>query len=90
MKWKPVGPAIALVCAILGSATPLLAQAVQTSTLTGTIKDTTGSVLPGVTVNVSSPQQVGGVQTSISDAQGIGEAALLYERANSPHLEFDR
>jgi hypothetical protein len=59
------------VCALAGSATPLLAQAVQTSTLTGTIKDATGAVLPGVTVNVSSPSQVGGVQTNVTDSQGI-------------------
>jgi hypothetical protein len=71
MKWKPVVPVIALACALFGTATPLLAQAVQTSTLTGTVKDSTGAVLPGVTVNVSSPQQVGGVQTSVSDSQGI-------------------
>jgi len=71
MKWKPVVPVIAFVCAIIGTATPLLAQAVQTSILTGTVKDTTGAVLPGVTVNVSSPQQVGGVQTSVTDSQGI-------------------
>src|SRR5437899_9434522 len=71
MKWKPVAPTIALVCAMLGAATPLLAQAVQTSSLTGTIKDSTGAILPGVTVNVSSPTQVGGVQTSVSDTQGI-------------------
>jgi hypothetical protein len=71
MKWKPVMPAFALVCALFGAATPLLAQAVQTSALTGTVKDSTGAVLPGVTVNVSSPQQIGGVQTSVSDSQGI-------------------
>jgi outer membrane receptor protein involved in Fe transport len=71
MKWKPVVPAIAFVCAMCGPATPLLAQAVQTTSLTGTIKDTTGAVLPGVTVNVSSPSQVGGVQTSVTDSQGV-------------------
>src|SRR5256885_16423061 len=71
MKWKPVVPVLALLCAMLGTATPLLAQAVQTSALTGTVKDSTGAVLPGVTVNVSSPQQVGGVQTSVTDAQGV-------------------
>ncbi|HMF96810.1 MAG TPA: carboxypeptidase-like regulatory domain-containing protein, partial [Vicinamibacterales bacterium] len=71
MKWKPVAPVIAFVCALLGAATPLLAQAVQTSALTGTVRDSTGAVLPGVTVNVSSPQQVGGVQTSVTDAQGV-------------------
>jgi Carboxypeptidase regulatory-like domain/TonB dependent receptor/TonB-dependent Receptor Plug Domain len=71
MKWKPAVPVVAFVCAMLGTATPLLAQAVQTSTLTGTVKDSTGAVLPGVTVNVSSPQQVGGVQTNVTDSQGI-------------------
>jgi carboxypeptidase family protein/TonB-dependent receptor-like protein len=71
MTWKTVVPVLAFVCATLGSANPLLAQAVQTSALTGTVKDSTGAVLPGVTVNVSSPQQIGGVQTSVSDSQGI-------------------
>src|SRR5438105_7561381 len=78
MKWKPVVPVIAVVCAIIGTATPLLAQAVQTSTLTGTIKDTTGAVLPGVTVNVSSPSQVGGVQTNVTDSQGIYRFPALH------------
>src|SRR5438477_311847 len=60
MKWKPVVPVIAFVCAIAWTATPLLAQAVQTSALTGTVKDSTGAVLPGVTVNVA----FGGSQSS--------------------------
>src|SRR4029079_6593066 len=77
MKWKPAAPVIALVCAWLGAATPLLAQAVQTSSLTGTVKDSTGAVLPGVTVNVSSPQQVGGVQTSVTDSQGVYRFSAL-------------
>src|SRR3954469_11306028 len=78
MKWKPVVPVIALVCAIVGTPTPLLAQAVQTSPLTGPVKDTTGAVLPGVTVSVSSPQQVGGVQTSVTDSQGIYRFPALH------------
>src|SRR4051794_4566359 len=71
MTWKPVVPVLAFLCATLGPTNPLLAQAVQTSALTGTVKDSTGAVLPGVTVNVSSPQQIGGVQTSVTDSQGI-------------------
>src|SRR5438105_15792299 len=70
MTWKRVVPALALVCVFGGAATPLFAQAVQTTVLTGTIKDTTGGVLPGVTVNVSSPTQVGGVQTATADSEG--------------------
>ena len=53
MKWKPVVPVLALLCAMLGAATPLLAQAVQTSTLTGTVRDSTGAVLPAVMVTLA-------------------------------------
>ncbi|HET9832730.1 MAG TPA: TonB-dependent receptor [Vicinamibacterales bacterium] len=56
----------------------LLAQAVQTSTLTGTVKDSSGGVLPGVTVTVSSPAQVGGAQTSVTDSQGIYRFPALH------------
>src|SRR5213080_3323750 len=71
MNWKRVVPVLALTCAMGGLARPLFAQAVQTAALTGTVKDSTGAVLPGVTVNVSSPSQVGGVQTAVSDNDGI-------------------
>ena len=71
MNWKSAAAVTMFVYVTLGAAPPLLAQAVQTSSLTGTIKDSTGAVLPGVTVNVSSPSMVGGVQTSVSDSQGI-------------------
>src|SRR5579885_1853737 len=66
-----------LLCTI-GTAAPVLAQAVQTATLTGTIKDSSGAVLPGVTVNVSSPSQVGGVQTTVTDSQGIYRFPALH------------
>jgi Carboxypeptidase regulatory-like domain/TonB dependent receptor-like, beta-barrel len=72
MRWKSAVVIAALTSAALfAPATPVRAQAVQTSTLTGTIKDGTGAVLPGVTVNASSPSQVGGVQTSVTDSQGV-------------------
>ena len=54
MNWKRVVPVLALTCAMGGLARPLFAQAVQTAALTGTVKDSTGAVLPGATVNVSS------------------------------------
>ena len=79
MKWTRALAALALGCATLvANAAPLFAQAVQTSTLTGTIKDGTGAVLPGVTVNVSSPAQVGGVQTSVTDSQGVYRFPALH------------
>ncbi|PYQ81590.1 MAG: hypothetical protein DMG03_19505 [Acidobacteria bacterium] len=49
MNWKRVVPVLALTCAMGGLARPLFAQAVQTAALTGTVKDSTGAVLPGAT-----------------------------------------
>jgi hypothetical protein len=40
------------------------------ATITGTAKDTTGSVLPGVTVEVSSPALIERVRTVVTDATG--------------------
>src|SRR5258708_15756697 len=78
MKWKLAVAVIALASAVVATTTPLLAQAVQTSTLTGTVKDGTGAILPGVTVTVASPSQVGGVQTSVTDSQGIFRFPALH------------
>jgi len=78
MTWKRAVRLAAFVCALVGTGTPLLGQAVQTSALTGTIKDATGAVLPGVTVNISSPSQVGGVQTNVTDSQGIYRFPALH------------
>src|SRR5437773_2259756 len=78
VTWKRVVPALALVCVCGSAAAPRFAQAVQTAVLTGTIKDSTGGVLPGVTVNVSSPSQVGGVQTTATDADGIYRFPALH------------
>ncbi|MEP6467839.1 MAG: carboxypeptidase-like regulatory domain-containing protein, partial [Parafilimonas sp.] len=79
MKWKSAVARLAFMCAALvAAASPLLAQAVQTSALTGTVKDTSGAVLPGVTVNVSSPSQVGGVQTRITNSQGTYRFPALH------------
>ena len=78
MRWKQVVPLVAMVAAIAGAAVPLYAQAVQTATLTGTVKDSTGAVLPGATVNVSSPSQVGGVQTTVTDSQGVYRFPALH------------
>ena len=78
MTWKRAVRLAGFVCALVGTGTPLLGQAVQTSALTGTIKDATGAVLPGVTVNISSPSQVGGVQTNVTDSQGIYRFPALH------------
>jgi len=53
--------------ALLASGT---AFAQEGSSIGGTITDTTGGVLPGVTVEASSPALIEGVRTAVSDGQG--------------------
>ena len=48
---------------------PLVAFA-QTSTIAGTVKDTSGAVLPGVTVEASSPALIEKVRSATSDGSG--------------------
>src|SRR5579871_1813927 len=64
-----VRAALAVVVATLAlvvTATPVRAQ----SAIAGLVKDTTGAVLPGVTVEVSSPALIEQVRSAITDTQG--------------------
>src|ERR1700692_1402591 len=45
---------------------PVLAQ----SAIAGTVKDTTGAVMPGVTVEASSPVLIEKTKSAVSDAEG--------------------
>ena len=56
----------ALLCCVLLLPTALYAQA----SITGTVKDTSAAVLPGVTVEASSPELIEKVRSSITDATG--------------------
>jgi hypothetical protein len=79
MKWTSAIVTLAMCgVAVVSSAPSARAQAVQTSTLTGTVKDSSGAVLPGATVNVASPSQVGGIQTSVTDDQGVYRFPALH------------
>jgi hypothetical protein len=53
----------------MGLATPGLAQ-LQTVTLYGKVSDSSGAVLPGVTVTLSSAQLVRGIETRVTDNAG--------------------
>ena len=63
---------------LFGCMTSLLAQSkktvemrVPTSTsITGTVKDTSGAVLPGVTVEAASPALIEKVRTTVTDDKG--------------------
>lgn len=48
---------------------PLMAAA-QTSTIAGMVRDASGSVLPGVTVEVASPALIERMRTVVTDSQG--------------------
>ena len=48
---------------------PIIASA-QTSAIAGTVKDSSGAVLPGVTVEVSSPVLIEKTKTAITDGSG--------------------
>ncbi len=54
--------------AILAAGLP--AAALAQSSFTGTVKDTSGAVLPGVTVEASSPVLIGGSKADVTDSNG--------------------
>ena len=49
----------------------LPAAASAQSSITGVVKDTSGAVLPGVTVEASSPALIAGSSTAVTDSQGL-------------------
>src|SRR5438094_605868 len=59
------------VLALLAFAVLLPAAAVHAQSITGTVKDASGAVLPGVTVEVSSPALIEKVRSVITDGEGV-------------------
>ena len=60
-----------ILCASLVTApTPASAQAI-TGSISGVVRDATGAVLPGVTVEASSPALIEQARTVVSDSQGV-------------------
>ncbi len=55
---------------VLGAALALPAYAQQTSSIAGIVRDTSGAVLPGVTVEATSPVLIEKIRTVVSDEQG--------------------
>lgn len=47
------------------------AQTGQSGSIAGTVRDGSGAVLPGVTVEASSPALIEGVRTAVTDGQGL-------------------
>ena len=65
-KLRPSLAAVLLALLVSSSAT---AQ-VETGSITGTVSDASGAVLPGVTVTLTGQRLIGGAQTQVSDATG--------------------
>ena len=63
------GLAIAL-GVILGAPTSVAAQGTGAGTIAGTVRDESGGVLPGVTVEISSPVLIEKVRSTITDGDG--------------------
>src|SRR4051812_8651700 len=67
---------LAVLLASLLFAPPAFAQAI-TGTITGRALDSSGGILPGVEVAVSSPSMIGGARTTFTDAQGAYRVTQL-------------
>ena len=53
----------------------------QTSAIAGSVADSTGGVLPGVTVEAASPALIAGVRTAVTDGEGLYQIANLFSGA---------
>src|SRR3954465_6947421 len=60
---------LGVICVACGVLSPAVALA-QTSAIAGTVKDTSGAVLPGVTVEASSPALIEKVRSAVTDGNG--------------------
>ena len=66
-RWLTFGVVVSMSLAGVSQA---FAQSVSSGTIEGTVKDESNSVLPGVTVTVTSPQLQVGQLVQVSDAAG--------------------
>jgi hypothetical protein len=60
----------------MAGAAPAVAQS-TTGTITGRAVDSSGAVLPGVAVSISSPQMIGGPRDAVTDALGTYRFTLV-------------
>ena len=65
----------ALLCCVL--AVPTLGYAQAQASIAGSVRDTSGAVLPGVTVEASSPELIEKVRSAITDATICNNSAIL-------------
>ena len=69
MRNRLIGLAVAAMCALM-SPIGAFAQSATSAAIAGVVKDTTGAVLPGVTVEAASPALIEKVRSVVTDASG--------------------
>ncbi|HEY3159394.1 MAG TPA: carboxypeptidase regulatory-like domain-containing protein [Vicinamibacterales bacterium] len=67
---RPKYPALVVVCSLLLTVSTAWAQG-SNGAIAGVVKDASGAVLPGVTIEASSPALIERVRSSVSDGQGL-------------------
>jgi hypothetical protein len=65
-----VAAVLAFSVSLIASAAPALAQGTSAAAITGVVKDDSGGVLPGVSVEVSSPALIEKIRTTVTDERG--------------------
>src|SRR5688572_22740314 len=65
-----IGRAALVAAALVCAATAASAQTLTTGAIAGVVRDATGGVLPGVTVEASSPALIEKVRAAVTDEQG--------------------
>ena len=74
------------VLALLAVGVLLPAAAVHAQVITGNVKDASGAVLPGVTVEVASPALIEKVRTVVTD--GVGQYRIVNLRPGTYAATF--
>lgn len=69
-RWTRASLPAVLVLSAFAAVAPAHAQSASTSSVVGTVRDTTHAVVAGATVTLEGAQLIGGSRSTISDAQG--------------------
>ena len=64
-----VGPAVLLL--LLSTPAVMLGQGTSAASISGVVRDTSGAVLPGVTVEASSPALIEKIRSTVTDSEGL-------------------
>src|SRR3989442_7552264 len=82
-KFGPVATAAAVAVILYGILLPATARAQGTGAIAGVVRDTSGGILPGVTVEAASPALIEKARTVITDEQGGYRIVDLRPRLDS-------